>query len=152
MAALFYWGGVLEDVLGLEDTFSRPWPQILKSSKIALSSAWGQHDCLNGWNFVDRLKKKYLEIDGKKILRPFFLGKHLHLCPWSLASSITVLGLGLGFFLCPWPWPRVSCPRLHLCYFMLTLLSHLLWNAAVFREHLLLRHFCSLVVQVLDSL
>ena len=34
----------------------------------------------------------------KKILRPFFLGKHLHLCPWSLASSIPVLGLGLGFF------------------------------------------------------
>ena len=37
----------------------------------------------------------FLEIDGKKILRPFFLGKHLHLCPWSLAlaSSIPVLGL-----------------------------------------------------------
>ena len=50
----------------------------------------------------------------KKILRPFFLGKHLHLCPWSLASSIPVLDIGLGFFLCPWPWPWALCPRLHL--------------------------------------
>ena len=59
----------------------------------------------------------FLEIDGKKFLRPFFLGKHLHLCPWSLASSIPVFGLGLGVFLCPWPWPRALCPRLHLCFF-----------------------------------
>ena len=46
MAALFYRGGVLEDVV--EDTFSSPWPQILKSSKIALSSARGQHYFLHG--------------------------------------------------------------------------------------------------------
>ena len=52
----------------------------------------------------------------KKFFRTFFLGKHLHLCPWSLAlaSSIPILGLGLGFFLSPWPWPRALCPRLHL--------------------------------------
>ena len=40
-------GGVLEDVLGLEDTFWSPWPwpwpRSLRSSKIALSSARGQH-------------------------------------------------------------------------------------------------------------
>ena len=38
-------GGVIEDVLGLEDTFWSPWPwpRSLKSSKIALSSARGQH-------------------------------------------------------------------------------------------------------------
>ena len=38
-------GGVLEIVLGLEDTFwsSWPWPQSLKSLKIAQSSARGQH-------------------------------------------------------------------------------------------------------------
>ena len=38
-------GGVLEDVLGLEDTFWSPWswPRSLKSSNIALSSARGQH-------------------------------------------------------------------------------------------------------------
>ena len=43
-------GGVLEDVLGLEDTCSSPWPwpRSLKSSKIALSSARGQHYFLNG--------------------------------------------------------------------------------------------------------
>ena len=56
----------------------------------------------------------------------FFFGKHLRLCPWSLAlaSSIPVLGLesvcprkGCSWpwpriFLCP--WPRALCPRLHL--------------------------------------
>ena len=39
----------------------------------------------------------------------FFFGEHLRLCPWSLASSIPVLGLESvcprkG---CPWPWPRI---------------------------------------------
>ena len=39
----------------------------------------------------------------------FFFGKPLRLCPWSLASSIPVLGLERvcprkG---CPWPWPRI---------------------------------------------
>ena len=35
-----------------------------------------------------------------------FFGKHLQLCPWSLAltSSIPVLGLKR---VCPWPWPRI---------------------------------------------
>ena len=45
-------GGVLEDVIGLEDRFcspwpwprrSSPWPRGLKSLKIGLSSARGQH-------------------------------------------------------------------------------------------------------------
>ena len=57
----------------------------------------------------------------------FFFGEHLRLCPWSLASSIPVLGLESvcprkgcpwpwpRIFLCPWPWPRGLCPRLHLC-------------------------------------
>ena len=40
-------GGALEDVFDLEDTFSSPWPRSLKSSKIALSSARGQHYFLN---------------------------------------------------------------------------------------------------------
>ena len=48
----------------------------------------------------------------KKILwRPFFsffFGEHLRLCPWSLASSIPVLGLEsvCPRKSCPWPWPR----------------------------------------------
>ena len=56
-------GGVLEDVLGLkdvlEDTFWSPWPwpRSLKSSKIALSSAQGQHYFLNSWNFVGKRQK-----------------------------------------------------------------------------------------------
>ena len=48
--------------------------------------------------------------------------------PWSLASSIPVLGLERfcprkgcpwpwpRIFLCPWPWPRAFCPRLHLWF------------------------------------
>ena len=52
----------------------------------------------------------------------------MRLCPWSLASSIPVLGLERvcprkgcpwpwpRIFLCPWPWPRALCPRLHLCH------------------------------------
>ena len=34
----------------------------------------------------------------KKIFEGLFFGKHLRLCPWSLASSIPVLVLGLRFF------------------------------------------------------
>ena len=51
----------------------------------------------------------FLEIDRKKFLRPFFQGKHLHLCPWSwaLTSSIPVLDLGLGFFCVLGLEPRV---------------------------------------------
>ena len=37
------------------------------------------------------------------------------LCPWSLASRRSVLGLGFEIFLCSWPWPRALCPRLHFC-------------------------------------
>ena len=69
-------GGVLEDVLGLEDVLEDtfwspwpwpwprrsspwpwPWPRSLKSSKIALSSARGQHYFLNSWNFVGKRQK-----------------------------------------------------------------------------------------------
>ena len=104
-------GGVLEDVFGLEDVLEDtfwspwPWPRSLKSSKIALLSARGQHSFLTGWNFIDWLKNVFPDrfiwrLTEKKFLRSFFLGKHLHLCPWSLAlaSSIPVLSLGLGFF------------------------------------------------------
>ena len=44
------------------------------------------------------------------------------LCPWSLALSISVLGfekvcirkVGRWPRIFLWPWPRASCPRLHL--------------------------------------
>ena len=91
-------GRVLEDVLGLEDTFwsLRPWPRSFESLKIALSSARGQHYFLNHWNFVGKRQKPcgklaktffcfpQLEIAWKKFLRrfshekkfwrPFFVG------------------------------------------------------------------------------
>ena len=62
----------------------------------------------------------------EKIIEDLFFREHLRLCPWSLASSIPVLGLERAcprkgcpwlwprIFLCPWPWPRALCPRLHL--------------------------------------
>ena len=62
-------GGVLEDVLGLEDTFSSPWPwpRSLRSSKIALSSARGQHYILtveilleNTRNLAENLRTPFL--------------------------------------------------------------------------------------------
>ena len=43
--------------LGLEASSPWPWPRSLKSSKIALSSARGQHYFLNSWNFVGKRQK-----------------------------------------------------------------------------------------------
>ena len=98
-------GGVLEDVLGLENTFSSPWPgpRSLKSSKIAMSSARRQHYFFEWLKFYRSADKRFsrpffLEIEGKKFLRPFFVGKHLHLCPWSLALASSIPVLGLRFF------------------------------------------------------
>ena len=61
-------------------------------------------------NFEDlfRLKQKFEDLF-------YFFWEHLRLCPWSLASRGSVLGIGLEIFLCPWPWPRALCPWLHLC-------------------------------------
>ena len=58
-------GGVLEDVLGLEDVLEDtfwspwpwPWPRSVRSLKIALSSARGQHYFLTRWNFVGKRQK-----------------------------------------------------------------------------------------------
>ena len=43
--------------LGLEASSPWPWPRSLRSSKITLSSAWGQHYFLNRWNFVGKRQK-----------------------------------------------------------------------------------------------
>ena len=133
MLRLINIGGVFEDVLGLEDiledAFWSPWPwpqrsnprhRNLKFSKIPLSLARGQHYFLNCWNFAERLKKFLkslffeknflivfvLENAWKKFLKTFFLEEHLRLCAWSLASSISVLGVERVCPRkdCPWPW------------------------------------------------
>ena len=77
-------------------------PQVLENcrvlgSRTALVFEWlkvcrSAEKCFSRPFFVgDRRKKNF---------KTFFLGKHLHLCAWSLAltSSIPFLGLGLGFF------------------------------------------------------
>ena len=104
-------GRVLEEVLGLEDTFWRPWSRrsnpgsrSLKSSKIVLSSARGQHYLLSCQKFVERLKN-FLENgffwDRQKIFFEdlFFLWRTLALV--SLASIGCVFGraaFGLAIF------------------------------------------------------
>ena len=55
-------GGVLEDTFWSPWPWPRrsspwPWPRSLKSSKIALSSARGQHYFLSSWNFVGKRQK-----------------------------------------------------------------------------------------------
>ena len=123
-----------DGVLDLEDTFWSPWPRGLKSSKIALSSARGQHyfwivEILleNARNLVENLQRSFawfpqVEIAWKKFLKTFFAWKQFlknfflentcRLCPWSLALASRGSVLGLEIFLCP--WPRALCPRLHL--------------------------------------
>ena len=79
-----------------------------------------------------------LEIAWKKILKNFFFGEHMRLCPRSLAlaSSIPVLGLERvcprkG---CPWPWPRIFFVSLALASSLVSLTPPLLnyndviWN------------------------
>ena len=108
-------GGVLKDVLGLEDTFwspwpwprrssSWPWPRSLKSSKIPLSSAQGQYYFLKFcWKTSKTMRKTckdlflYFAIGDrlkKNFLRPFlpekkfwrlFFSDYLCLCPWPRA-------------------------------------------------------------------
>ena len=100
-------GGVLEDVLGLEDTFWNPWPWSLsKSSKIALSSARGQHYFFELLKFCRSPEKHFDDLffwrsPEKKFWRPF-LWRTLALV--SLASSIPVLDLER---VCP----RKGCSR-----------------------------------------
>ena len=130
-------GGVLEDTFWSPWPWPRrsspwPWPRGLKSSKIGLSSAQGQHFFLNCWNFVDRLKKNFrrrflLENAWKKFLQTFFFGDRLKkifedlffrrtLALVSLASSIPVLGLER---VCPrksCSWPRIFFVSLALSF------------------------------------
>ena len=49
--------------------------------------------------------------EKKLILKTFFFGERLRLCPWSLALASSIPVLGLERFCprkgCPWPWPRI---------------------------------------------
>ena len=95
------------DVLGLEDTFWSPWPRSLKSSKIALSSAQGQHYFFESLKSCWKTPKTSRKICEDLFCFPVFFedlfwgGTRV---PVSLASSILVLER-----ICPrkgFPWPR----------------------------------------------
>ena len=60
-------------------------------------------------NFCEDLLFYFLEIAWKIFVKTFFFGEHLRLCPWSLASSIPVLGFESVCPRkdCPCPWPRI---------------------------------------------
>ena len=125
---------VLEDVLGLEDTFWSPWPwsrsQVLSIGLEASSPRKlpcpRLEDSTIFW-IVEILLQKARNV-AENLRRPFFVffnwrspeklswrpafvfGEHLRLCPWSLAlvSSIPFLGLERVCSRkgCSWPWPR----------------------------------------------
>ena len=139
-------GGVLENVLGLEDVLDAfevfglgleaSSPRKLACPRLEDSTIfWIVKILWSAWkNFW---KNFFLEIAWKKFLKIFFFSffrEHLRLSPWywprpflSLASRGSVLGrpvlgLGLRFFLYPWPWLRALCPRLHLWKYPLSFL------------------------------
>ena len=106
-------GGVLEDVLSLEDAFSSPWPRGHIFKSLALASKpqklpcprlkdstifWMVKFCRSAEKCFSRPFFFFFEIDGKKIFKTFFLRKTLAFVSLALASSIPILGLGLGFF------------------------------------------------------
>ena len=125
------------EVLGLGLEASRPWklacPRLEDSLLFELLKFCGALEKFFGKRFFEEIAWKifvktffFWRSPEKFMWRPFFFFlENTCACvlgPWpraflSLASRVSVLGkavLGLGFFLCPWPWPRASCPRLHL--------------------------------------
>ena len=75
-------------------------PQVLEScpvlgSRTALFFEWVKF-CRSAEKCFSR--PFFLEIDGKKFLRPFFFGKHLHLCPSPWPRAFLSLTLASDFF------------------------------------------------------
>ena len=114
-------GGVLEDVLGLEDTFWTPWPwprksspwpwpRGLKSSKIALFSA--RSTAL----FFEVLK--FCRSPEKKFWKTFFTGERLKkiyiYISFFLNTCACVLGLERVCRRKGCPWPRICFMSLAL--------------------------------------
>ena len=79
------------------------------------------------WSSLEKFvwRPFFSKIAWKSVLKTFFLGKHLRLCPWclALALSIPVLGLERVCSRKGCSWPRAFCPRLHLCIRMTELKS-----------------------------
>ena len=69
------------EVLGLGRKASSPWPwpRSLKSTKIALSSARGQHYFLNSWNFVGKRQKPRVKFANTFFV---FLTRSIGVCKW----------------------------------------------------------------------
>ena len=130
-------GGVLEDVLGLEDAFWSPWPRrlspwplprSLKFSKIALSSAQGQHffwtvEILleNARNLAENLRRPFLPPSIRDRLKKIFehllfgdrLKKFFKTFFFFFLKNTFACVLGLEHS-CPWPWKGLSSEELSL--------------------------------------
>ena len=94
-------GHILKSIgLGLEASSPWPWPRSLRSSKIALSSARGQHYFLNRWNFVGKRPKP-----RGKFANTFFVFRN-----WSIGLAKRASSL-LKFY----QWQK--CDRKAYCFF-----------------------------------
>ena len=87
--------------LDLEASSAWPWRRSLKSSKIALSSARGQHYLLNRWNFVGKRQKPC-----GKFANTFFVFRN-----WSIGLAKRTSLLLLKFH----QWQK--CDKKAYCFF-----------------------------------
>ena len=110
---VFNRGGVLEDTV-LKSLALASRPQVLENCPVLGSRTALFFELLKFCGALEKFLENVLNVFlwrslEKFLWRPFFFffGEHLPLCPWSLASSIPVLGLES---VCPrkgCPWPRI---------------------------------------------
>ena len=99
----------------LEDIFWSPWPWrsspwlgSLKSSKIILFSARGQHYFLNRWNFVEKRQKPCGKLE-KTFFLYFSIGDRLKKILKTFWRTLAPVSLVLGLeHSCPWPQEGLS--------------------------------------------
>ena len=88
-----------------------PWPRVLENWPVLGTKTALSFELLKFCGALENFfEKRFLVIAWKIFVKTFFFfAEHLCLCPWSLASSIPVLGLESVCSRkgCPWPWSRI---------------------------------------------